>query len=478
MIQGLPRLLYTDHTILSVKDRATHTYVIGQPGTGKSRALESWIMQDIASGHGVGVVDPHGELFQHLIVHLSKFPKTWERIVIIDPCNPKWVTTFNPLAAIEGITPERLSLFLTDIVSKIWKLDFAEAPRTMWLLTNSFLALSNLQMNLLDLPRFLLDRDFRENLLPRLTHASARTYFQNEFPRSPAAAHQWATPVLNKIGSLIFDPDTSLMLAGEPRFTFQDLLSRQLILLVNLPKGIIGEGASSLLGAFIVAHIQKATLARTNSVFRPPFYLYLDEFQNYTTENITDILSESRKYSLSLTLAHQYLDQLSSVMQSAILNTAGSLACFRVGHQDAHQLAKDIFPRPNFLERMEDKIKLQRRGLGFSPGYRDQQDLAGWESLTQELSNLSPREFWFRRRGPTVPARHRTFDMAQPRITPVVTERVDALLETSGRLFSRLKTSVRSQRQENESKGFRNQSEKESEPSQSAADDAASFWSV
>lgn len=477
MTQRLPGLLYTDNTVLTVKDRATHTYVIGQPGTGKSRALESWIMQDIAAGHGVGVIDPHGELFHHLVARLSLLPETWDRIVIIDPCNPKWVTTFNPLAAIEGISPERLSLFLTDIVSKIWKLDFAEAPRTMWLLTNSFLALSNLQMNLLDLPRFLLDKGFRECLLPRLTLPSARTYFENEFPRSPAAAHQWATPVLNKIGGLIFDPDTSLMLAGEPRFSFRDLLKHQLILLVNLPKGIIGEGASSLLGAFIVAHIQKAALARTNSFVRPPFFLYLDEFQNYTTENITDILSESRKYFLSLTLAHQYLDQLSSGMQSAILNTAGSIVCFRVGHQDGYQLAKDIFPRPDFLERVEDKFKLPRSGqsfLGSSPNQR----FSGWESLAQELSNLPPRHFWLRRRGPTIPARHKTFDMPSPTFSVEGQKRIYALINTSGRRFSRLKASAREERLQQEGGDIRNQSRGTTAEPQATADDPLGFWSV
>ena len=140
------------------------------------------------------------------------------------------------------------------------------------------------------------------------------------------------------------------MLAGKPRITFRQIMDRQLVLLVHLPKGTIGEGASALMGAFIVAHIQKAALARADSPYRNIFYLYLDEFQNYTTDNIRDILSESRKYSLSMTLVHQYLEQLNPEIRSAVLNTAGAIACFRVGYQDGLHLAKEIFPNPEFLE--------------------------------------------------------------------------------------------------------------------------------
>jgi hypothetical protein len=468
MMINAPRLLFRDTTTLTAGDRATHSYVIGQPGTGKSRALESWIMQDVSAGNGVGVIDPHGELFDNLVARLSRFPSVWDRIVIIDPCSPNWVSTFNPLGAISGISEERLSLFLTDIVSKIWKLDIAEAPRTRWLLTNSFLALAKLGMNLLDLPRFLLDRDFREGLLPRLANSNVEAYFRSEFPRGPAAAHQWATPVLNKIGGLIFDPDTSLMLAGEATINFRSILHRRLILLVNLPKGVIGEGASSILGAFIVAHIQKASLARTNTTYRPPFYLYLDEFQNYTTDNVIDILSESRKYALSLTLVNQYLDQLSSEMRKAVLNTAGSIACFRVGHSDGSQLAKEIFPTPDFLERFENRINFQRRGMGFLSALVGHPDDSGWEALAQTLVGLPQREFWFRRRGPGHPARHRTFDMPLVRMTPEGWERVQAMLDISGSLHSRPKGDVREQAKKARATGS-------PEPK---ADDGSGIWGV
>jgi len=437
----LSRWLLRDDTVRLPSERTTHTYVIGQPGTGKSRALESWIMQDISAGHGVGVIDPHGDLFRNLLVRLSFKPEAWERIVIIDPCNKHWVTTFNPLDAVSTYSPERLSLFLTDIIAKIWKLDLASAPRTTWLLSNTFLALADLGLTLLHLPRFLLDRDYRENLLPRLTNPSARTFFEYEYPKNAAAVHQWTSPVLNKMGNLIFDPDVSLLLAGKPRIRFRQIMDRQLILLVNLPKGTIGEGVSALMGAFIVAHIQKAALGRENSHRRPPFYLYLDEFQNYTTDNIRDILSESRKYCLSMILVNQYLEQLTPEIRSALLNTAGSIACFRTGYQDGYELAKEIFSSRHSVgsdNLLEPPIFAAR----WPHQFRSEQRPAEWDQLAESLSGLRFREFWHKQRGAYRPTKQRTYDMPLPQITQEVMHNVWSLVATSARLYSRSKEAV------------------------------------
>ncbi len=399
-------------------------------------------MQDIEAGHGVGVIDPHGDLFRNLLIRLSFRPQVWERIVIIDPCDPDWVTTFNPLEAVSDYSQERLSLFLTDIIGKIWKLDLASAPRTMWLLSNTFLALSNLNLTMLHLPRFLLDREYRENLIPRLTNPSALSFFRYEYPNTVSSAHQWASPVLNKIGNLIFDPDISLMLAGKSRISFREILDRQLILLVNLPKGIIGEGVSALMGAFIVAHLQKAGLTRANSNNRIPFYLYLDEFQNYTTDNIKDILSESRKYSLSMTLVHQYLEQLTPDIRNALLNTAGAIACFRVGYQDGYQLAKEIFPSQDFHKSVI-KGKMFIPYASLIQRFIGQKDSSGWVGLTESLSGLRFREFWFKQRGFQRPTKQKTLDMALPRMTNEIQRSIRSLIATSGNLYSRSKSLVR-----------------------------------
>ena len=428
-----------DSSFLTQQQRSTHTYVIGQPGTGKSRALEAWMLQDIVSGQGLGLIDPHGDLFQRVLARLANMPQTWRRVVILDPHDPMWTVGFNPLEAVAGLPPERLALFLTDVVIKIWGLDTTHSPRMIWLLTNTFLALASLRLSLLALPRFLTDTAFREGLLTRLPDHTARLYFTTEFPTTPGAIHQWVTPVLNKIGGLLFDPDLRLLLAGSTKFSFREILDRRLILLVNLPKGILGEGASALMGAFIVAHLQKAALARADTSSRAPFYLYLDEFQNYTTDNIKDILSESRKYALSLVLAHQYLDQLAPDMRSAVLNTAGTLASFRVGYQDATRLAKEIFPSPDYLASSNVEIGIRQvKGLPF-PTFREHRASLGWDSLAQNLAQLRQREFWSRQRRSLKPVKQRTFGMPDPAYTPEIRARIRRLRAMSASLYGRSK---------------------------------------
>jgi hypothetical protein len=333
-------------------------------------------------------------------------------------------------------------MFLTDVVVKVWSVDPARAPRMVWLLTNSFLALGDLGLTLVHLRRFLLDGDYRERLLPRVGSDAVRAYFRYEFPTTPGAVHQWVTPVLNKMGSLIFDPDVRLMLGGGSKLNFRDVLDRRLILLANLPKGILGEGTSALLGAFIVAHFQKAALSRANSRRRVPYFLYLDEFQNYTTDNIEDILSESRKYTLSLVLAHQYLDQLSSGLRSAVLNTAGTLVCFRVGYHDARRLAHEIFPAPDFLTVRETKTKYT--GDWPPVTFEQQRKPMGWNGLAQGLTKLPRRTFWMRKRGSYAPTKLRTLDMPDPSLNSEIQTRMRSLLAMSGQRFGHAKRDVRS----------------------------------
>jgi len=435
----LRKLLSSNTEVLTPGQRSTHTYVIGQPGTGKSRAIESWVMQDVLSGRGVGVIDPHGDLFNNLLARISALPQVTDRVVILDPINPKYTVSFNPLESMRGGSGERVAHFLTDMIVKIWGLDTTSSPRMIWLLTNTFLALSHLGLTLLDLPRFLLDSDYRNGLLPGLKHESVRGYFEYEFPKSPGAIHQWVTPALNKLGGLIFDPDIRLMIAGGSSFNFRNVIDRRLILLVNLPKGIIGEGTSALMGAFIVAHLQKAALARASSRTREPFYLYLDEFQNYTTDNIKDILSESRKYALSLILAHQYLDQLSADMRSAVLNTAGTLVCFRVGYQDANTLVKEVFPSPDYLTAPEKGIRIERLNNFPLVLFEDHRKPLGWDGQAQALTRLLQREFWFRRRGVQTASRQRTLEVPDPVLTPETLSKMAELLDISGLKYGRLK---------------------------------------
>lgn len=416
-------------------ERATHAYVVGQSGTGKSRALESWIMQDVLAGRGVGVIDPHGDLFSNLLARIAPRKQLHERVVILDPLDPDWIVGLNPLEAIEGFSQERIALYLTDVVIKVWKLKPESAPRMIWLLTNCFLALANLGLTLLDLQRFLVDSDYRDEMTSTLTNSAVRHYFELEYPNTSKSAQQWATPILNKLGNLLFDPDVRAIFQKRSTINFRQVLDEQKILLVNVPKGILGEGLSSLLAAFIVAQIQKAALSRANSPSRPPFYLYLDEFQNYTTDNIADILSESRKYALSLILAHQYLQQLPDELRSAVLNTAGTMVSFRVGYKDAIDLAKEIFPRPDFLE--ETGIRPQIRAPWFVPiNFTGGNWPKGWEAPIRELANLENRQFWSRKRGNHQPVKQQSYWVPNPKITSDLQRQIQALRDSSGQRYA------------------------------------------
>lgn len=221
------------------------------------------------------------------------------------------------------------------------------------------------------------------------------------------------------------------------------MLDGQRILLANLPKGVLGEGTSALLGAFLVAQIQKAALSRAEAVYRSPYYLYLDEFQNYTTDNIKDILSESRKYRLSLTLVHQYLDQLSPELRSAVLNTAGTLVSFRVGYQDAVRLAKDIFPSPAALTRTEQRLRPRRLAGLPALTVETREHPLGWEMLAQQLANLPYRQFYARRRNAGRPSRQRTLNVPDVAFTRQRQRAIAELYAASGQRYGEAKPVVR-----------------------------------
>ena len=421
-----------DEIALSDLQRSTHTYVIGQSGTGKSRGLKTWILQDIAAGHGVGVIDPHGDLFNHLVAKLANHPQVWNRTILFDPLDPDWSVGFNPLEKIDRTSSERLAMYMTDVVLNVWKINTSEAPRMVWLLTNTFLALVELDLSILDLPRFLKDHSFREKLITGISLPAVRQYFENEFPKTYKGMMQWITPVLNKIGSLLFDPDIRSIFGKKSTFDLRKVMDQKMIFLANLPKGILGEGTSSLAAAFLVAHMQRTALARADSTHRPPFYLYLDEFQNYTTDNIIDILSESRKYALSLTLAHQFLDQLPNKLKQAVLNTSGTIACFRVGFHDARVLAKEVFPSPDY------RYKLNLRSAYGIPTLQQ----IGWEGLALELANLEPRQFWCRRRGPYKPIKQYTYTMPDPNYTQELKMKIKAFRDHCGNRFAKMKVDI------------------------------------
>ena len=438
-------LLKTEGIALTPNQRTKTLWVLGQPGTGKSRGLAKWMTSDIESGYGVGFIDPHEDTYELVLKNTAILSQhdysVAERLVVIDPLDKNWAVGFNPLQLFENSTPERIAKFFTDVTTKIWKIDSSQAPRMSWLMAHTFLALAELGLTLVELPKFLRDSEWRNKVLEHVQNEEVKDYFLEEFPTNERLRQEWTQSTLNKMGQFVMDPAIRLIL-GQRKSTvdFRKIMDNQGILLVNLSKGRLGVENSQLLGAFIVGQIQQAALSRVDSKFRPEFYLYLDEFQNYTTDHIQEILSESRKYNLSLVISHQYLAQLHDEQRDAVMNTYGTMACFRIGYQDADVIVREIF-QPDIPPIIRSRWQFHRIGrLPLWLQHREYGSLGDeWERSIRELTNLKHREFWTSINDFRTPVKQRTLDMPEPVCQHGL---VETLVDISGTRHARRKADV------------------------------------
>jgi excisionase family DNA binding protein len=362
---------------INQKDRATHLYVIGASGTGKTKFLEYLILQDIQNGNGVGVIDPHGDLIEDIKGMLTlQYDRDdtdiAKKVVLIDPTDNAFTVTFNPLEKLPGVSVSEQANELIGSFRKIW----AEAwgVRMEDLMRNSLIALGEAEMSLAELPSFLSRRSFRKNILDKVEHPLTRDYFTRFDTLTDRTQITWIEPVMNKINAFLADERIRQMFSStQGSFHVREVMDNKKMLLVRLDKGKLKDSAD-LLGSLLMAKIQIAAFSRSDipQSKRVPFYLYIDEFQNFATESFAVILSEARKYGLSLIMAHQTLAQISNELRSLILGNTGMQVCFRVNRQDAQLLAKETF-------RYSDQ-GAHNRGQG-----------GAWESYTEELQDLSPR---------------------------------------------------------------------------------------
>lgn len=323
------------------RDRFSHIYIIGKTGTGKSTLLKTMILQDLRSSRGVAVFDPHGDL----INDIQSETRGDDRVVLLDAPSANW--TFNPLA---GVEPGQESLAVAEIVEvfrKIWAEDWG--PRLEHLLRNVVFTLLEMPgATLSDAAKLLVDKDLREEVARDLTNDEVRDFWLKEYARySPAFRAVVAAPLQNKLGALLTDPRLRSILGAErSSFDLGEVMDAGKVLLVNLSRGQIGEGPAMVLGAFLAAHIGLSGLARADRPerSREPFFAYLDEFQMFATKSFASMLSELRKYRVSLTLANQYLSQLDRDVRDAVVGNAGTLISFRVSAADAGYLAQEFDP--------------------------------------------------------------------------------------------------------------------------------------
>lgn len=341
-------------------DRLSHVYVIGKTGVGKSTLLEVLARQDLTAGRGFALIDPHGDLAERLRGVAQ--PVLGNRLSYLDAADPNQPLGYNPLRRVrDDKIPLAASGFL-DALKKLWP--DAWGVRMEHVLRNSLYALLERDGSTLpDILRLCSDEPFRKRLASSVRNAVVRRFWTHEFAKYPERLRAEAcAPIQNKLGALLTDPRLyRVLVAPELDIRFRKIMDEGGALIVNLAKGRLGEEGAALLGGFIASTIGLAALSRAEepAEARRPFFLYIDEFQSFTTLAFVNMLTEMRKYGVGLTLAHQHLHQLDPDIRHAVLGNVGTLISFRVGAEDAHVMAREFQPTFGLL----DLISLANRDL-------------------------------------------------------------------------------------------------------------------
>ena len=393
--------------MLDSEERRRHLYIVGQTGTGKSTLLLNLIRQDLMAGGGLALLDPHGDLAEDVLAHIPK--SRTNDLVYINPADIERPIGFNPLASV----PPDLRPIVADGVVAAFRHVWPDSwgPRLDYILINAVRALLDIPGGtLLMLPRLLIDDRFRSQLIGQhVSDPVVRSFWLNQYAAyNDSFRTEAISPIENKIGRVLIEPRLRNMLA-QPKstITLRRLMDEGAIVICNLSKGGLGESTAHLLGALLTTAFAQAALSRadTPAADRRVFHLYADEFQSFATESFALILSEARKYALTLTIGHQYLDQLPDRLRDAVFGNAGSIIACRSGAIDAPILAEQI-------------------GLGGAGALLDLPNFAAWARLLHGGV-------------PTSPIRLNLYDAPHPR-------RPDAhrLIETSRMRFGRPRAEV------------------------------------
>ncbi len=339
---------------ISEDDRRLHVYAIGQTGTGKSTLMTNMAIEDIRQGNGVAIVDPHGDLIEKILGLIPE--KRFEDVIIFDPSD-RWRPLGLNMLEYDFNRPEDKTFIANEMQGIFNKLFLVETMGPMFeqYMKNALLLLmedSSEQATLMEVARIFTDPEFRERKLSKASNPVVIDFWRKEAVKAGGeAALSNMTPYITSKFNNFTANDYMRPIIGQPKsaFNFRQVMDEGKILLVNLSKGKIGDINANLLGMVIVGKILMSALSRADVAKekRRDFNLYIDEFQNFTTDSISTILSEARKYGLNLTVAHQFIAQLNEKIKDSIFGNVGSLISFRVGPQDAEFLAKQFSPAFN-----------------------------------------------------------------------------------------------------------------------------------
>jgi len=333
------------------EDRMRHLYVIGQTGTGKTTIMKNMIAQDIAMGHGVCYIDPHGTDIQDILSYIPR--ERIDDVIYFDPAYTDRPMGLNMLEY-DPKYPEQKTFVVNELMSifnKLFDMKTSGGPMFEQYFKNSaFLVMEDPASGstLLEIGRVLSDKSFREMKLSHCKNPIITQFWKNaEQTTGDQSLANFVPYITSKFDNFISnDIMRPVVLQEKSVFNFRDIMDNKKILLVNLSKGRLGDINANLIGLLIVGKIQMAALSRVDMYGKKmeDFYLYIDEFQNVTTDSIESILSEARKYRLSLTVAHQYIAQLEENIKDAVFGNVGSMAVFRVGADDAQFLESKFKP--------------------------------------------------------------------------------------------------------------------------------------
>ncbi len=326
-------------------DRLSHMYVIGKTGTGKSTLLETLIRQDLDRKCGFALIDPHGDLADR--VHAAALASSRDDVIYIDVADPDQPYGYNPLRHVQrGRRPLAASGML-EVMKKMWP--DAWGVRMEHLLRYALLALLDYPTaQLSDILTLHTAKAFRQEVIAHCLNDQVREFWKEEYRGySPRYRQDSIAPIQNRVGAFLADPRLKQFLTKPEReLRFRDIMDSKKTLIINLAKGRIGEDSSNLLGGLLVTTLGLAAFSRadTPEAARLPFLLYVDEFQNFTTLAVANMLAELRKYQVGTVLAHQYLDQIEPDVRYAVLGNAGTLISFRLGGKDAPHLEREFAP--------------------------------------------------------------------------------------------------------------------------------------
>ena len=328
------------------RDRSRHVYIIGQTGSGKSGLLTLFALSDIYHNQGYCIIDPHGDLAMD---NLKFIPESRiDDVVYFNPADTQYPMAFNPL---EVYDPARKPNISSEVIGVLKRM-FGESwgPRLEHILRYTLLALLDRpNTTMLDISRMLTDKDFRKETLEYCKDVTVLQFWKQEFGSwGDKQVTESVAPILNKVGAFTANPIIRNII-GQPKSSFdiRKIMDEGKILVVNLSKGLIGEDNAAILGSFLVTKVQLAAMSRSdipNVEDRRPFYLYVDEFQNFATDSFSVILSEARKYGLNLTVANQYTSQMTESVRDAVFGNVGTTISFRVSADDAPILSKQFEP--------------------------------------------------------------------------------------------------------------------------------------